>query len=47
MKEKLKSYGLILLGIAVTAIGIFMFADRIRGRRWLDAGDDPNIIDAL
>ena len=34
-------------GIAVMAIGIFMFADRIRGRRWLTAGDDPNIIDAL
>lgn len=34
-------------GVAVTAIGIFMFADRIRGHRWLDAGDDPNIIDAL
>lgn len=34
-------------GIAVMAIGIFMFADRIRGRRWLAAGDDPNIIDAL
>ena len=34
-------------GVAVMAIGIFMFADRIRGRRWLDAGDDPNIIDAL
>ena len=36
-----------LCGIAVLAIGAFMFADRIRGRRWLTAGEDPNIIDAL
>ena len=36
-----------LCGVAVLAIGVFMFADRIRGRRWLDAGEDPNIIDAL
>ena len=36
-----------LCGIAVLVIGGVMFADRIRGRRWLHEGDDPNIIDAL
>ncbi len=36
-----------LCGAAVLLIGMFMFADRIRGRRWLKPGDDPNIIDAL
>ena len=36
-----------LCGVAVLAIGGIMFFDRIRGRRWLKAGDDPNIIDAL
>ena len=36
-----------LCGIAVLAIGAMMFFDRIRGRRWLHKGDDPNIIDAL
>lgn len=36
-----------LCGIAVLAIGGIMFLDRIRGRRWLTEGDDPNIIDAL
>jgi len=36
-----------LCGIAVLAIGSIMFLDRIRGRRWLHEGDDPNIIDAL
>ena len=36
-----------LCGIVVLAIGGLMFADRIRGRRWLEAGEDPNIIDAL
>lgn len=36
-----------LCGIAVLVIGGVMFADRIRGRRWLSEGDDPNIIDAL
>jgi len=36
-----------LCGIAVLAIGGIMFVDRIRGRRWLHEGDDPNIIDAL
>lgn len=36
-----------LCGIAVLAIGGIMFFDRIRGRRWLHEGEDPNIIDAL
>lgn len=36
-----------LCGMAVLVIGGVMFFDRIRGRRWLKAGDDPNIIDAL
>ena len=36
-----------LCGIAVLVIGAAMFFDRIRSRRWLDAGEDPNIIDAL
>lgn len=36
-----------LCGIAVLAIGAVMLFDRIRGRRWLTEGDDPNIIDAL
>ena len=36
-----------LCGIAVLLIGVVMLLDRIRGRRWLTAGEDPNIIDAL
>ena len=36
-----------LCGIAVLVIGGVMLLDRIRGRRWLHEGDDPNIIDAL
>lgn len=36
-----------LCGIVVLVIGGIMFVDRIRGRRWLKEGDDPNIIDAL
>ena len=36
-----------LCGIAVLVIGGIMFFDRIRSRRWLTEGDDPNIIDAL
>jgi len=36
-----------LCGIAVLVIGGIMFFDRIRGRRWIHEGDDPNIIDAL
>ena len=36
-----------LCGVAVLVIGGVMLLDRIRGRRWLQEGDDPNIIDAL
>ena len=36
-----------LCGIAVLSIGGIMFFDRIRSRRWLTEGEDPNIIDAL
>ena len=36
-----------LCGVAVLVIGGVMLLDRIRGRRWLQGGDDPNIIDAL
>lgn len=36
-----------LCGLAVLVIGGAMLFDRIRGRRWLHEGDDPNIIDAL
>ena len=36
-----------LCGVAVLVIGGVMLLDRIRGRRWLREGDDPNIIDAL
>ena len=36
-----------LCGVAVLVIGGVMFLERIRGRRWLHEGDDPNIIDAL
>lgn len=36
-----------LCGMAVLVIGGVMLFDRIRGRRWLTEGDDPNIIDAL
>jgi len=36
-----------LCGVAVLVIGGVMLFDRIRGRRWLTEGDDPNIIDAL
>lgn len=34
-------------GVAVLVIGAVMLADRIRHRRFLPEGDDPNIIDAL
>ena len=34
-------------GGVVLVIGAVMFLDRLRGRRWLAQGDDPNIIDAL
>ena len=36
-----------LCGIAVLVIGGVMLAERLRGRKWLPEGDDPNIIDAL
>lgn len=36
-----------LCGIAVLVIGGVMLAERLRSRRWLPEGDDPNIIDAL
>lgn len=36
-----------LCGVAVLVIGGMMLLDRIRGRRWITEGDDPNIIDAL
>ena len=36
-----------LCGVVVLVIGGLMFVDRIRGHRWLEAGEDPNIIDAL
>lgn len=36
-----------LCGVAVLVIGAVMAFDRIRSRRWLSAGEDPNIIDAL
>ena len=36
-----------LCGGVVLIIGVLMFLERIRGRRWLKEGDDPNIIDAL
>lgn len=36
-----------LCGAAVLLIGALMLLDRIRSRRWLGEGDDPNIIDAL
>ena len=36
-----------LCGVAVLAIGAVMLLDRLRSRRWLPEGDDPNIIDAL
>ena len=36
-----------LCGAVVAVIGVVMLVDRIRSRRWLDNGDNPNIIDAL
>lgn len=36
-----------LCGLVVLIIGIAMLVDRIRKRRFLKPGDDPNIIDAL
>lgn len=36
-----------LCGIAVLVIGAVMLRDRLRGRRWIQESEDPNIIDAL
>lgn len=36
-----------LCGAAVLVIGVVMLLDRLRSRRWLTEGDDPDIIDAL
>lgn len=36
-----------LCGLAVLAMGVFMFLDRLKHREYLDEPDDPNIIDAL
>lgn len=36
-----------ICGGVVLVIGAVMFLDRLRGRRWLTEGEDPNIIDAL
>ena len=36
-----------LCGIAVLVIGAVMLFDRLRGRRWIQETEDPNIIDAL
>lgn len=36
-----------LCGVAVLVIGGVMLLDRLRSRRWLTEGDDPNVIDAL
>lgn len=34
-------------GAAILVIGVIMLLDRVRHRRYLPEGDDPNIIDAL
>ena len=34
-------------GLVVLGIGIAMLADRRKSKKYLDAGEDPNIIDAL
>jgi len=36
-----------LCGVAVLGIGAAMLVDRLKNRRYLDDGGDPNIIDAL
>lgn len=36
-----------LCGVVVLLIGAAMLLDRLRDRRYLDGGSDPNIIDAL
>lgn len=36
-----------ICGVVILLIGIAMLLDRLKGRRYLDDGGDPNIIDAL
>lgn len=36
-----------LVGLAVAGVGIAMLITRLKGRRYLNEPDDPNIIDAL
>lgn len=36
-----------LVGLVLVAIGIAEVFDRLKGKRYLEQGDDPNIIDAL
>ena len=36
-----------LCGVVILGIGVAMLLDRLRHRRYLEEGDDPNIIDAL
>ena len=36
-----------LCGAAILVIGVLMAVDRLRSRRYLTEGDDPNLIDAL
>ena len=36
-----------LCGVVVLGIGVAMLLDRLKNRRYLDDGGDPNIIDAL
>lgn len=37
----------ILIGLGLLAAGIILLVKRLRDQRYLDGGDDPNIIDAL
>lgn len=37
----------ILVGLGLLAAGIILLVKRLREQRYLDGGDDPNIIDAL
>jgi DNA-binding protein len=36
-----------LAGLVLMVLGVMEIIIRARGRQYLDAGDDPNIIDAL
>lgn len=36
-----------LVGLVLVAIGVAEGIDRLNGRKYLESGDDPNIIDAL